>query len=68
MYHNAGYSKATKSGLPWELKYFEEYNDRSDAVKRESQLKKMKSREYILKLISEERPDVNRGGQRFDPA
>jgi putative endonuclease len=31
--HNSGRSKYTKSGLPWELKYSEEYETRSDAYK-----------------------------------
>jgi len=56
-YHNARYSKSTKSGIPWELKYLEKYSTRSEAVRRESEIKNMKSREYILKLISGERPD-----------
>ncbi|KAF0152080.1 MAG: putative endonuclease containing a URI domain [Ignavibacteria bacterium] len=56
--HNSGYSKSTKGGLQWELKYFEEYSDRSEAVRRENEIKKKKSRKYIEGLISNgERPE-----------
>ena len=56
--HNSGYSKSTKSGKPWILKYSEEYCDRSSAVRRELEIKKKKSRAFIEKLISEgERPE-----------
>ncbi len=56
LYHNSGYSKATKSGIPWELVYSENYNSRSEAVRRETEIKKYKSRIFIEKLIGE-RPD-----------
>src|SRR6056297_1726672 len=50
--HNRGHSKYTKRGIPWEMVYFKEYPSRSEAVKREYQLKKQKSRSYIEQLIA----------------
>ena len=32
--HNQGRSVHTKKGIPWELVYYEEYPDRSSAVKK----------------------------------
>jgi len=49
--HNAGATVSTKSGWPWKLIYSEEFIDRSSAIKRENEIKKMKSRKYILRLI-----------------
>lgn len=36
----------------WVLKYFESFNSRAEAVRREVEIKKKKSRFYIEKLIS----------------
>ncbi len=56
--HNSGYSKSTKSGVPWELKYFEEFSDRTSAVKRENEIKRKKSRKYIEEIVRKgERPE-----------
>ncbi|MFB9077636.1 GIY-YIG nuclease family protein [Flavobacterium procerum] len=44
-------STFTKSVKDWELKYFETFSTRSEACKRELQIKKMKSRKYIEDLI-----------------
>ncbi|MCC9062031.1 GIY-YIG nuclease family protein [Flavobacterium piscisymbiosum] len=44
-------SKFTKIAKDWELKYFETFLTRSEARKRELQIKKMKSRKYIETLI-----------------
>ena len=49
--HNIGHSKFTKTGIPWILKYKEEFSDLLLAKKREMAIKKMKSRLYIIKLI-----------------
>ena len=48
--HNQGRSKYTKSKRPWELVYYEEHPDRSNALKRESRIKRQKSREAIEAL------------------
>jgi putative endonuclease len=37
--HNKGKSISTKSGLSWNLVYSEEYNTRTDATRREKQIK-----------------------------
>ncbi|HNA91627.1 MAG TPA: GIY-YIG nuclease family protein [Chitinophagaceae bacterium] len=51
--HNLGTVTPTRSGKPWELKYFEDYHTRQEALNRELQIKKMKSRAYFEKLISQ---------------
>src|ERR1700733_3007231 len=49
--HNEGMSKYTASKRPWRLVYFEVYGSRSEALKREKQIKNMKSKIYIQGLI-----------------
>ncbi|MFA6470305.1 MAG: GIY-YIG nuclease family protein [Bacteroidota bacterium] len=51
--HNNGYNSSTKSGTPWEIKHTEEFATRSDAMKREYEIKSQKSRKYILRLLDE---------------
>jgi len=53
LYHNSGYSKSTKSGMPWKLVYSENFNTRQQALKRETELKKYKSRIMLDKIISD---------------
>ena len=59
--HNSGWGKFTHAGIPWKLVYFEEFTTKSDAIKREREIKRKKSRKYIEKLITtslaEGRPD-----------
>lgn len=55
--HNSGNSKSTKSGIPWHMVYFEEYDSKSDAIKRENEIKRKKSKIYIENLIDGGRPD-----------
>lgn len=50
-YHNSGYSKSTKGGIPWRLVFIEKFNTRRQAMKRETELKKYKSRVIIEKII-----------------
>jgi len=50
-WHNAGYSLSTKAKRPWELVYQERYHTKSDAQKREYELKRKKSRKYIEFII-----------------
>jgi putative endonuclease len=50
--HNNSGSKSTKKAKDWVLKYTESFSTRSEAVQRESQIKKMKSRSYIESLVS----------------
>jgi putative endonuclease len=51
-HHNSGYTKSTKAKIPWQIVYYEKYDTRSEAVRRELEVKKKKSRQYIEKLIS----------------
>ena len=41
--HNKGKTRSTKAYKPWELVYFEEFESRSDAYKREMEIKSYKS-------------------------
>ncbi|WP_152270747.1 GIY-YIG nuclease family protein [Agriterribacter humi] len=50
--HNNSGSKSTKKVDDWRLVYSEVFETRSEAVKRESEIKKKKSRKYIEWLIS----------------
>ncbi len=50
--HNAGATISTKSGIPWELVYSEQYVTKTEAIKREKAIKKKKSRKYIEFLIT----------------
>jgi len=50
--HNAGRNKSTKPGIPWILKYCEEFDNLKDARAREASIKRMKSRKYIEGLIN----------------
>jgi len=45
--HNSGLTKSTKSRLPFELLYFEEFESRSEAMLREKFFKTGKGKEYI---------------------
>jgi len=51
--HNGGRSKYTKIALDWKVKYTESCSTRSEAMIREREIKKKKSRKYIEFLISE---------------
>jgi len=50
--HNVGGTTSTRSGRPWKLMYFETFDNKSEAIKRENEIKKKKSRKYIEFLIS----------------
>ena len=49
--HNLGWSKSTKSSIPWKLVHLEKFDLKSDAIKREHEIKSWKSRKKIEKLI-----------------
>ena len=49
--HNLGWGRFTKTGIPWELVYFEQYESKSECLKREREIKNKKSRKYIEQLI-----------------
>ena len=50
-YHNAGKSLYTKRGIPWKLVYSESFQTRSDAIKREREIKGRKNRRFIEQLV-----------------
>jgi putative endonuclease len=50
--HNRGKEKFTKTGVPWVLVYQEIFKELKEARKRESYIKRMKSRMFIENLIS----------------
>jgi putative endonuclease len=49
--HNNGLVKSTKPYRPWKLVYTESYSTRSEAMKREKELKSHKGRDFISKHI-----------------
>src|SRR5438094_657085 len=49
--HNTSRNISTKAGLPWILKHSEIFFTRTDALKREKEIKSKKSRKYIEWLI-----------------
>jgi putative endonuclease len=49
--HNDGKSSYTRAKAPWKLIYQEVFTTRSEAMKREREIKRMKSREYIERLV-----------------
>ena len=51
IHHNDGWTKSTKSGIPWKLVHSEKYKSRAEALNREKEIKRMKSRTYIEELI-----------------
>ncbi len=52
--HNSGNSRSTKTYIPWEIIYFEEYQTKSEAIKREYALKRTKNKETLEKIINKE--------------
>lgn len=40
--HNNGQTKSTKSGLPWEIAHIEKYETKSEAYRREFEIKRYK--------------------------
>jgi putative endonuclease len=49
--HNKGKVKSTKAYLPWEIIYTENFETRSEAVRRERQIKSYKGGEAFKRLI-----------------
>lgn len=49
--HNQGKNKSTEAKMPWELVYFESYNTRIEARKREKFFKSGEGRELLKQLI-----------------
>ena len=51
-FHNSGESRYTSKANDWELVHVEEYLTRTEAIKRENEIKRKKSRKYIEHLLS----------------
>ncbi|MFH0734985.1 MAG: GIY-YIG nuclease family protein [bacterium] len=49
--HNRGSSKYTSKAKDWILVYTEKFDTKSEAIKREYEIKRQKSRKYIEKLL-----------------
>ncbi len=49
--HNTDQSHYTKGKGPWDLAYAEAFRTRAEAMRREREIKKRKSKRYIEKLI-----------------
>jgi putative endonuclease len=50
--HNEGRSAFTRSKVPWKLIYQEFFTSKSEAMKREKEIKRRKSRKFIQQLVS----------------
>jgi putative endonuclease len=50
--HNAGRSKATRHGVPWELVHVEAFATRCEAIRREQYYKTGKGRDELRRLLS----------------
>ncbi|MBI3520702.1 MAG: GIY-YIG nuclease family protein [Bacteroidetes bacterium] len=55
--HKTGISKYTSISDDWILVYKESFNTRNEAIRRENEIKKKKSKKYIEWLISESNMD-----------
>ena len=51
-YHNSGYVKSTKPGIPWKLVFTKTFPDRSFAMTEEARLKRAKNRIYLQWYIA----------------
>ena len=60
VHHNDAWTISTKAGRPWKLVYSERYDSKGNAMRREKEIKRMKSRVFIERLISHAggRPDL----------
>lgn len=50
-FQNEGLSKYTSRKKPWRIIYFEEFNTRTEAIKREQFLKQQRNRDFYNSLI-----------------
>ena len=51
--HNQGRNLSTKFYIPWKLKWWKEFETRSEAIKIESRLKGIKKRAGLEKFVNE---------------
>ena len=50
--HNHGHTKSTKPFIPWEIVYFEEFETREEAIKREIYFKTAAGRRFLKNKIA----------------
>ena len=50
--HNSGESKYTSRKITWKLVYFEHFETKSEALKRELFLKKQRNKEFYQRLVN----------------
>ena len=53
-YHNLGKKGWTKRGIPWEIVFQQEFEDKTTAMSKERFIKKKKSKKFIGRIISGE--------------
>ena len=53
--HNSGMSTYTSAKMPWKLVYTEQYETRTDAMKREAFLKKQRNRSFYQRLADSQK-------------
>ena len=58
--HNEGWTRSTKSGIPWKVKYVKSFDSNTEALNFEKFIKKQKSRGFIEKLIISEENEIIR--------
>jgi len=51
--HNKGSTPSTRPYRPWEMLYFEEYPTKREAILREKEIKRQKSRKYLESLVAQ---------------
>ena len=51
--HNAGRNVSTKVYLPWEIRWWKEFETRSEAIKVENKIKRIKKRIVIERYLRE---------------
>ncbi len=56
--HNEGWTRSTKPGIPWSLKYIRSFDSKSEALKWEKHIKKQKSRVFIERLVVSEENEL----------
>jgi len=51
-------SLATRSGVPWRLVYFEKFDTRAEAVRRERELKTGKGRDDLKRILEQQTQEI----------
>ncbi len=50
-YHNSGRQRSTKNRIPFELIYFEKFDNKTDALRREKEIKSFKGGNSFMNLL-----------------